>query len=199
MLPLDDSRDHRIMQIHLPWLRFQDRYDLRPGDKVHEVNAPMLMGGFRMVATFAEGLAPDAGGVLCEQGDWSGGWAWFLGGGQVTWIVSWSGHEHRITAPIDPGASVVAVDGVRREDGGMDLRLRVGTSAVDGVLPIPFPLAIAPDGAFLTVGYGRPFPVCDDYAPPAAAPPSLTGVRIDVGVPPLFDLDDEVAHAMRHQ
>ena len=39
---------------------------------------------------------------------------------------------------------------------------RVGASAVDGVLPIPFPLVIAPDGAFLTVGYGRPFPVCDD-------------------------------------
>jgi hypothetical protein len=61
------------------------------------------------------------------------------------------------------------------------------------------PLAWSPDGAFLTVGWGRPFPVTEDYAPPAPAPPTLEDLVIDVGPPPPFDLVAEIDRIMRHQ
>ena len=53
--------------------------------------------------------------------------------------------------------------------------------------------------AFLTVGYGRPFPVSEDYEPPAPAPASLLDVEITVGPVPAFDLDAELARILRHQ
>ena len=74
-----------------------------------------------------------------------------------------------------------------------------GTVVAEEVLPLMFPPVIAPDGAFLTVGYGRPFSVCEDYVPPAPAPASLLGIRVDTGPPPPFDFDAEYERAMRHQ
>ena len=61
------------------------------------------------------------------------------------------------------------------------------------------PLAWSPDGAFLTVGYSRPFPVCTDYQPPAPAPTSLVGVSITVGPLPPIDPVAEFERIMRHQ
>ena len=200
VLPLDDGRDNRVAQMHLPWLHFQSTYDLRPGDKLHESHAPMLMGGFRMVAAFSDDLTRDASGVLCEQGDWMAGWAWFLDRGSVTWILSWNGEEHRISATLPVGTRLVAVDAVARAAGGFDLRLLADDACIaEGELATAMPAAIAPDGAFLTVGYGRPFPVCDDYEPPSPAPDVFVGVCIDVGSPAPFDFDAEMVRVMRHQ
>jgi hypothetical protein len=64
---------------------------------------------------------------------------------------------------------------------------------------VHLPLAWAPDGAFLTIGYGRPFAVTDAYRPPATAPRSLVGVRILVGPAPPLDVEAELARVMRHQ
>ena len=61
------------------------------------------------------------------------------------------------------------------------------------------PLAIAPDGAFLTVGYGRPFTVTREYRAPAPAPAGFRSLRIDVGPGPDFDFAAEFERAMRHQ
>jgi len=72
-------------------------------------------------------------------------------------------------------------------------------STPTATLPVTVPLAWAPDGAFLTVGYGRPFAVTDSYRPPATAPSSLVDVRITVGSPPPLDIDAELARVMRHQ
>lgn len=200
VLPIDDGRDNRVAQMHLPWLHFQSSYDLRAGDKVHESHAPMLMGGFRMVASFDGTLATDASGVLCEQGDWMAGWAWFLRGGEITWILAWNGEEHRLAADVAVGTTTVVVDAVPRQPIGFDLRMHLDDVLVaQSVVPTAFPPAIAPDGAFLTVGYGRPFPVCDDYEPPAPAPAGFVGVRIDVGPPAPLDFAAEHARAMRHQ
>ena len=49
------------------------------------------------------------------------------------------------------------------------------------------------------MGYGRPFPVCDDYEPPFEAPEALASLVIETGQLPPFDFDAEMAHAMRHQ
>jgi hypothetical protein len=66
---------------------------------------------------------------------------------------------------------------------------------VAGTLPYVW----APDGAFLTIGYSRAFPVVDDYEPPAPAPPSLRLVRIWAGPPPPIDMEAEFERLLRHQ
>lgn len=200
VLPIDDGRDSRIAQLHLPWLRFQDTYDLRAGDKLHESHAPILGFGFRMVALFPGGIGDRAEGVLCEQGDWIAGWAWYLVGGRVHWALNYDGRLTHLAAPVSSGTSVVAVDGRPTEAGSCELILTVdGSEEATASTPSPIPTAIAPDGAFLTVGYGRPFPVTDDYQPPFPAPESLAGIRITVGPQPPLDFDAELARALRHQ
>ena len=199
VLPIDDSRDNRITQMHLPWMRFQSRYELRPGDKIHEAHSPILIGGFRLVATFDEPLGPATSGVICEQGDWLAGWAWFLAGGRVSWVLNVNGREHRLDADIPEGERALVVDAVPGQ-GEVELRLHGASGALIAQTHIDaeIPGAFAPDGAFLTIGYGRPFPVCDDYAPPFEAA-SLIGVRIDAGAQPDLDFASEFAHVMRHQ
>ena len=68
-----------------------------------------------------------------------------------------------------------------------------------GNLGVGLPLAWSPDGAFLTIGYARPFPVTDDYAPPALAPSPLVDVAMRVGPLPPFDFAAEFERVMRHQ
>ena len=137
--------------------------------------------------------------VLCEQGDWISGWAWYLADGDARWCIAGKGGAHTVAAPVPPNTRVLVADGAL-VDGDLEVAL-----AADGVeiarrnLGVHPPLAWAPDGAFLTVGYARPFPVTDDYAPPAPAPPSLVDVTIQVGPLPPFDLDAELARILRHQ
>ncbi|MFT7608755.1 MAG: arylsulfatase A-like enzyme [Candidatus Aldehydirespiratoraceae bacterium] len=200
VLPLDDGRVQRSMQISLPWLNFRATHELRPGDKLHEAHAPIIFGGFRMVAWFDAPIAADASGVLAEQGDWIAGWAWFLRDGELTWILTTSGVEHRISARVLPGCQAVSVSAIPAAGGGFDLSLaangeELATAFLDGAIPS----AISPDGAFLTVGYGRPFPVCDDYVPPSPAPGSFVGLRVDGGNPPPLDFEMELDRVLRHQ
>ena len=85
-------------------------------------------------------------------------------------------------------------------DGRLTVTLTAdGTEIGRADLGVSIPLAWSPDGAFLTVGYARPFPVSDHYAPPAPAPANLLDVEITVGPPPPFDLDAELARILRHQ
>ena len=200
VLPIDDGRDNRIAHMYVPWLDFRETHHLSAGDKVHEVNGPMLVGGFRMAARFSDPLAADAEGVLCEQGDWLSGWAWFLADGAVTWVLNVNGTEHRLSAALPVGAELLIVDGTPRGS-SIELSLHTDEQAdvANATLATPMPLAFSPDGAFLTVGFGRPFPVCDGYTPPSPAPSSFAGVRIDVGPPPPFDFDTVHTNVMRHQ
>lgn len=200
VLPIDDSRDNRVAQLHLPWLAYQSSFHLLRGDKLHESHGPVLAFGFRMVAWFDEVLPVGLSGVLAEQGDWISGWAWYLAEGQLVWTLVYDGREHRVSSPVPTGTQILSVDATLRDAGGYDLLLRAGDEVLDAqVLDGPIPAAIAPDGAFLTVGYGRPFPVNDEYDPPADAPASFAGMRIDVGPPPPLDLDAEFERVMRHQ
>ena len=199
VFPIEDSRDHRAAQIHIPWFDFRDRFELARGDKLHESSGPMLGGGFRLVARFDPGLAPGATGVLCEQGDWIAGWAWFLADGELRWVLTLDGIEHRVSGDVPVGARVLSLDAA---PAGGGLRLVLAADGVEiGVArsEAGIPLAIHPDGAFLTVGYGRPFPVCDDYRPPAPAPDGFGGLSIRCGPQAPLDLDAELVHALRHQ
>jgi hypothetical protein len=166
---------------------------------VHEVAGPNLAGGFRKVAAITAPVAADANGVLCEQGDWIAGWAWYLARGELRWCIAGKYGVREVRGGGVSGAAVLVADGTI-VDGHLDVAL-----SADGVeigranLGVPVPLAWSPDGAFLTVGYGRPFPVTDGYTPPAPAPATLLDVTITTGPPPPLDLEAELARVLRHQ
>jgi arylsulfatase len=205
VFPLDDSAAHRIAHLRLPWQMSAAEPVYRPGDKVHEVNAPMLAGGYRVSCLFSSPLGDAAAsGVLCEQGDWIAGWALFLSEGDLYWALAGKSGASVVRAPVPAAAQVLSADVVvgTGSDGAASLEVTlraddqvIGSSEVAGTIPLTW----APDGAFLTIGYGRPFPVVDDYKPPAPAPSSLAEVRFTTGPLPEIDVDEELARLMRHQ
>jgi arylsulfatase len=198
VFPLDDGAVNRIKHLYVPWTAWRAQHRLRPGAKVHEVAGPNLAGGFRMVAAFT---APpeQAGGVLCEQGDWIAGWAWYLAAGELRWCIAGKYGAREVTGALPAEATLLVADGTI-VDGRLEVALFAdGTEIGRANLGVPVPLAWSPDGAFLTVGYGRPFPVTDRYTPPAPAPRSLLDVTITTGPPPPLDLEAELARVMRHQ
>ena len=200
MFPLDDGAVNRIMHMHVPWTAFRTSFRYLAGDKVHEVAGPNIAGGFRMVATFADGLADRVTRRAVRAGRLD------LGLGVVPRRAARRAGASRARAartrsagPVPPATRVLVADGAL-VDGGLEVTLTAdGVEIARRNLGVHPPLAWAPDGAFLTVGYGRPFPVSDDYAPPAPAPPSLVDVTIQVGPLPPFDLEAEMARIMRHQ
>ena len=110
VFPLDDGAMHRIAHMHVPWTAFRSTFALRAGDKVHEVAGPNIAGGFRMVAAFRDGIGPVGLGrascraadaaVLCEQGDWTSGWAWYIAGGALHWCIAGKGGVHGVEAAL---------------------------------------------------------------------------------------------------
>ena len=199
VFPLDDGAVHRIRHMHVPWTAHRSTFRLRPGDKVHEVAGPNLAGGFRMLAAFTAPIPRSGEAVLCEQGDWLSGWAWYLVDDEVRWCIASTRGALQVGAAVPSGARVLGAEGTI-VDGDLAVTLTAdGAQIGRAELGVHVPLAWSPDGAFMTIGYGRPFPVCDDYEPPAPAPASLLDVEITVGPAPPFDLDAELARILRHQ
>jgi arylsulfatase len=199
VFPLDDGAVNRIAHLHVPWTASRTTFRYRPGDKVHEVAGPNIAGGFRIVAAFDGAVPATTPAVLCEQGDWISGWAWYLADGNLHWSIAGKRGAHTVGAPLPPTARILVADGVL-VNGDIEVTL-----AADGVeiarknLGVHPPLAWAPDGAFLTIGYARPFPVNDDYTPPAPAPTTLHEITVRVGPLPPFDLEAEITRILRHQ
>ncbi|MBK5289783.1 MAG: arylsulfatase, partial [Acidimicrobiia bacterium] len=178
VFPLDDGAVNRITHMHVPWTAARASFVFAPGDKIHEVAGPNIAGGFRMVATFDEAVPQSGHSVLCEQGDWISGWAWYLVEGEARWCIADKTGAHRVQAPIPPSTKVLAAEGIIGTGGLAVVLTADGVEITRRALGVHPPLAWAPDGAFLTIGYGRPFPVSDDYQPPAPAPASLLDVSI---------------------
>jgi hypothetical protein len=199
VFPLDDGAVNRIKHLYVPWAAWRPQFRLRRGAKVHEVSGPNLAGGFRMVAAFTAPVAKDASGVLCEQGDWISGWAWYLAGGELRWCIAGKFGEREVAARLPPGPTMLVADGAI-VDGAIELVLSAnGTEVGRANLGVPVPLAWSPDGAFMTIGYARPFPVTDRYRPPAPTPSTLFDVTITTGPPPPLDIEAELARVLRHQ
>ncbi len=199
VFPLDDSNANRMAHMRLPWVEFRGRYDYAPGDKVHESNGPILFGGFSITARFDQPLGPGASGTILEQGDWISGLALVIVDGDLLLVQSSDGVVERTRGSIPAGTLEVRAWATPRVGVGFDTA--VGTA--DRVLATGsfrhLPTVRAPDGAFLTIGYGRPFPVCDDYTPPFPAPPGFAGVTIRPGPPPPLDDAAQVDALLRHQ
>ena len=92
VLPIDDSRDNRIAQMHLPWLHWQATYHLRPGDKLHESHAPMFLGGFRMVGGFSGGCGAMRWGA-CRDGGPRGRLGVVPRAVDVDFVLAWNGRN----------------------------------------------------------------------------------------------------------
>ena len=200
VLPIDDTSVNRIAHMYVPWMSLRSRYELVPGDQVHEASGPLQFGGYRAVAAFSEGLPEGAAGIICEQGDWTSGWAMFVAEGELRWVAVVYGREYRAVAPAPVGARLVGAVLDPTDDGLFTVTMVADEVEIgSGSQPVPLPANWAPDGAFLTVGYGRPFPVCDDYSPTFEAPEGLVSLVIETGPLPPFDFEAEMAHAMRHQ
>ncbi len=199
VFPLDDGAVNRIAHMHVPWTPARTSFRYEAGDKVHEVAGPNIAGGFRMVATFAGQIPSTGSAVLCEQGDWISGWAWYLIDGEVKWCIAGKGGAHFVRAPVPAIARVLVAEGAVT-NGQLEVTLAADdTEIARRNLEVHPPLAWAPDGAFLTIGYARPFPVGDDYTPPAPAPASLVDITIRVGPLPPFDITAELERILRHQ
>ena len=204
VFPLDDGAVHRIAHLRVPWTAWRSEFRFRPGDKVHEVNGPNISGGFAMDATFSGPCHAPTGGpqgafVLAEQGDWNAGWAMYLADGELRWVMASFGGPQQVAARLPGPASVLTALGAPSE-GGLEVVLGAdGTEIGRGRLDRAVPLAWAPDGAFLTVGHGRPFPVTDAYRVPGTTPGTFTGLTVRTGPPPALDAAAEFDRVMRHQ
>jgi hypothetical protein len=119
--------------------------------------------------------------------------------GQLTWCIAGKGGAHFVRAPAPTTTRVLVAEGTLI-DGRLEVTLTADdTEIARRSLEVHPPLAWAPDGAFLTIGYARPFPVNDDYTPPAAASASLVDISIHVGPLPPFDPTAELERILRHQ
>ncbi|MCZ7631827.1 MAG: hypothetical protein M5U19_23460 [Microthrixaceae bacterium] len=199
VFPLDDGAANRITHLRVPWTAWRSEFVFAPGDRIHEVSGPNLAGGFRMVAVFDDALDESATGVLAEQGDWNAGWAMYLADGELRWVMAGFGGPVEVSAAIPAGTTALGVQGTASPE---DLELVLsadGARIGEGPLGRPVPIAWAPDGAFLTVGYGRPFPVTERYDPADEAPGSFVGLSVVTGAPPPLDLEAELERVMRHQ
>ena len=159
----------------------------------------MILRRCRIAAHFDGGLEPGASGVLFEQGDWIAGWALFLERGDLHLAVNLHGRNHELVAPVADDSELLVVD-LSVEKGELDVVVRDGDKHVtEGAFDVGVMGPWASDGAFLTVGYARHFPVSDRYQPPALEPSNFTGLVFDTSPAAAFDFAAEFARAMRHQ
>src|SRR5207244_3543233 len=70
-----------------------------------------IAGGCRMVAAVTAPLARDAYGVLCEQGDWISGWAWYLDQGQLRWCIAGKHGVREVAARVPADVTLLGADG----------------------------------------------------------------------------------------
>lgn len=199
VFPLDDSNANRVSHLRMPWAEHRSHFEYLPGDKIHESNGPVMFGGFTAVARFSEALPENVSATIFEQGDWICGIALVCIDGDLLLVQNTDGIIERTRAAIPPGSQVLRAMVTPAGDGRFDTAIASGETVIATGAFRHLPAVRAPDGAFLTVGYSRPFPVTHDYAPPMNAPSSFAGLTITLGPPPAFDLDAEMARVLRHQ
>lgn len=184
VFPLDDSNANRMAHMAMPWAEFRgrDHYACRVTRCTRAAGRSSLRrvrhrrAVHRAARTPHRRHDPRAGRLdlrarvpVCVAGD-------------LLLVQSSDGIVERTRALSRPGAHVLRAWATPCDPGG---GFTTGLAADDAVLATGelrhLPTVRAPDGVFLTVGYSRPFPVTDDYAPPFAAPASFAGVTISVG------------------
>ncbi len=140
---------------------------LRPvGNPVIDEALPMMFDGFVLTADVE---VPSTGGegVLCEIGDWTSGFAFYVLGGHLTATLNRATDEFRLRSPVPAPSGRQLL--VCRFDRGPEPTLHLGHGddlVASMALPGGIPFTWQHGGTALTLAHSRPFPVTDDYAPP---------------------------------
>ena len=198
VLPLDDTQVNRIAHMYAPWMSMRSRYELVPGDKVHETVGPLQFGGYRAVAAFPDGLPENAEGIICEQGDWISGWALFLADGELRWVAVVHGREYRAAAAVPTGARFLGAE-LSPTDGGLfTVTLTADDAEIgQGAEPLPLPTNLGPRQRLPHRGLWAPLPGVRRL--PAAVcgtrGPGLVGHRDRAGAPLRFRCRISPRHA----
>jgi arylsulfatase len=167
VLPLSDGVADRLAHFFLPWPTGARRVELLAGERAFEDNVPLMAHGFTATAHLGTPLAVGTVGVLAEQGDYNGGWVWFVLDGELTFACSFvSEYLTRLAVPLPVGATKLQLVG-RRAGGGFDVACAAdGTLLGQARLDHEWPGLWTPNSAAsLLAGCGRPLPVCDGYDP----------------------------------
>jgi arylsulfatase len=168
----------------------------RPGaGPIADEAVPMLAFGGRIEV---DADVPEDGGegVLCAQGNWTGGWALVVIGGQLVFLVNSLSRPHAVRADgtLPPGRNIIAVEYRLSAEGTADVSLWVGEKQVGkGALPPGTVLGGQADGNALRLGHDSGFPVSEEYAPPFAWTGGLHQVVVDAGPMNRSHLAKEIA------
>ena len=203
MLPLSDGVTDRIAHLFLPWPTGASRVELRPGERVFEDSTPVLSGGFGVTAHLGAPLEPGAVGVLAEQGDYNGGWVWYLADGtaDVRLQLRERAPHRRSPSPSRSGRGPCASWVARRATGWTWSSMPTGSPLGEAHLPHPWPGLWTPNSsASLLAGVGRPLPVCDTYDPSVPFSGSLDRLVVEAdGGSTFTELAHQVDVAFRNQ
>lgn len=162
-----------------------DRAVYRPGGSpVSDDSLPMVAFGGRVSATVD--VPPNAEGVLCALGDWTGGFALYVKDGRPCAVLNIGGEEvsARSSRVLRPGRRDVACQFIP-EGGPTRLVLEVDGDLVgEAVSAHGVPFAWQHGGTMLMLGADRGFPVTADYACPFPWNGQLAEVVFEADTPP---------------
>ena len=144
---------------------------------------------------------PEGGGegVLCAQGNWTGGWALVVLDGRPVYLLNSLGVPHTVAGDesLSPGRHTLAVRYDRRDAGDGEITLSVdGRRLGSGVVPPGTVTNGQADGNALRIGHDAGFPVSDDYAPPFAWTGTVHHVVVEATPPTFRDFGAEIADAL---
>jgi arylsulfatase A-like enzyme len=174
----------------------------RPGgNPVAEELVPPMVGGMDIVVVLGEPVDGHEG-LLCAQGDWTNGWAFYVLGGVLTFVFNAFGTPTRVTSDVPVADGAVRLEArYRPSRPGGDVELFVdGAQVGDGRLPEDMPFRWQIGGAGLVIGEDGGFPVCDDYEVPFRWTGTISTVTLTLPRHvPVRKLEDELEHVLRHE
>jgi arylsulfatase len=168
----------------------------RPGaGPIADEAVPMLAFGGRIEVNAD---VPDDGGegVLCVQGNWTGGWALVVIGGRLAFLVNSLSTPHAIRADgiLAAGRHTIAAEYRLSAEGTASVSLWVDSEQVGvGALPPGTVLGGQADGNALRLGHDSGFPVSAEYTPPFAWTGGLYQVVVEGGPMTRSHLEAEIA------
>ena len=130
------------------------------------------------------------------KGNWTGGWALVVVGGQLAFLVNSLSTPLAVRADstLSPGRKMLAVEYRLGAEGTADVSLWVDEKRVGaGTLPAGTELGGQADGNALRLGYDSGFPVSDEYTPPFPWTGALHHVVVEGGPMTPARLESEIA------
>jgi arylsulfatase A-like enzyme len=168
VLPVIDSHRDRLEATTRARTAARRRYTYLPGGG--PISTPSLADGFRISADVEISDAEELEGIVCAQGNWHFGWAWYVMEGRLIATFNFGGTLHQVAADaaVTSGRRELGVAYERDSDDLGTVRMTVDREevAVAQVTFNPYELLLASRFRRLLIGRDSGFPVCDDYQPP---------------------------------